>query len=97
MRRHEDLDRRYTLPGEARKLRLYVVAEVRDRRVEPVIYERLVPGLLGPSLDRPGASTTLLLKGKVYDSRRPPATAAAVPVAQSSAVTVPPKGISIWV
>jgi hypothetical protein len=45
---HKDLDRGYTLLGYARQLGLYVVPEVRDRDVEPVIYYRLVVGLVRP-------------------------------------------------
>ncbi len=67
---HEDLDRRHTLRGEARELRLYVVAQVRYRDVEPVVYDRLVPRLLRPRLDGPGERPALLLQGEVYDHRR---------------------------
>ena len=68
---HEDLDGRDALLSQARKLGLYVVAQVGDRDVETVVYYRLAASLLRPGVEGSGERATLFLEGEVDDHGRP--------------------------
>src|SRR5215211_4922031 len=68
---HEDLDRSDASFGEVWQLRLYVVAQVRYGDVETVVYDGLIPGLLGPRVECSGEGASGLLQGEVDEHGRP--------------------------
>ena len=95
---HEDLDRRHAERGQRRDLVLDVLGQVGDRDVQAVVDVRLALRLAVPRLDRVGERALDVLEREVDDRRRPAGQrGGACPVSQSSAVTVPPNGMSMCV